>query len=150
VLWFPAFPPAPAYDPCYHPQCRRQSCITSQSLFLTSIFPSRYIMAIIIWCRRSASALLLLISSLTPQGKSPLIFASCWTFILFYLVSLELISLSCKKHSPPFLFFCIPFWSFWRPLHSRRTDDLCYPDPHIPRFNRTHILFCPFSCFSPC
>ena len=80
-------------------------------------------------------------SSFAPQGKSSPIFASRWTFILSSILSLELTPLSCKKHSPLLLFFCIPFWSFWRPLHSRRTDDLCYPDPPHRSFLTVHTLF---------
>jgi hypothetical protein len=85
----------------------------------------------------------------SPRQKST---NFCFTpdsyFILFDFSRADFTAM--QKHSHPFLFFSIPFWSFWRPLHSRRTDDLRYPDPHIPRFNRTHTFFSVhFSVFSP-
>lgn len=55
-----------------------------------------------------------------------------------------------QKHSPHLLFFCIPVWSSWRPLHSRRMDDLCYPDPpHRSFSSRPHSFVHLFSIFHP-
>jgi len=145
VFSFLAPPSALAYDSCWHSQSQWQSCMTPQSL----CFLSRYIVVIIIWCRRSASALPLLISSLTPWGKSSVMFAPVWTFILFYLVHPEPIPPSCKStylFSRSFVHPCRAFGGYC----TLRTDDHRYPDLHIARFQPyTHILFCPFFRFPP-
>jgi len=125
VFLFLAPPFALTCDSCCHSKSHRQSCMTPQSL----CFLSRYIVVIIIWCRRSASATPLLTSSLTPRGKSSVMFAPLWTFILFYLVHPEPIPPSCKST-----------YLFSRSFVHRSegtaltTDDHRYPDLHIARF----------------
>jgi len=67
--------------------------------------------------------------------------------LLFYPISLPRTdSTVMQKPLPLLLFFCIPLWSSWRPLHSRRTISVT-PTHRIPRFLTVQTFF--FDHFFP-
>ena len=130
-----------------HLQCRRRSCTTSQSLSLTSVFPSRYIMVIIIFDivgRRQRS----------PSNPPSLPKANFHRFLLcagllFYFVSPEVIPLSHKNanlSSCSFVYLSGVFGG-----HCTHDGRSLLPRPtHRSLLTvHTHILFCPFPCFPP-
>jgi len=130
---------------CCHPQHRRRSCTPSQSLSLASVF-----------FLQGISCYYYLMSSVGVSIPLPippsLLKARVHQFLphagLLFIFFPPTDSTVMQKRSPLLLFFCIPVWSPWRPLHSRRKDDLCHTDPPHPRFLTVHSLFYPFFQFS--